>query len=232
MQLTLNEGEWGYFFKPEEFYFAKLEETNDLADGTYLFFKERAYIEDIGQTVIQTTYGVIRQDSFEVMNKREFSKYLAQCLVEYLITNNSFPKKIKLKEELQPRKVAKFMYLAPYETFHLSIKQDMLPNKKDPYQFITVDLKEAFDKLLQSAEDKHKIEYAKSSRATCRKCGEKIMKGELRIGKPHYFQEHLTYHWYHENCYYLKQLLPEDFDGLDNLEEEDKKRILSKLARI
>ena len=61
---------------------------------------------------------------------------------------------------------------------------------------------------------------------------EKIAKGEVRIGKPTFFNDHLTYKWHHENCFYLRQIGKEDIEGLDDLEPEDKERILQKLSKF
>ena len=85
--------------------------------------------------------------------------------------------------------------------------------------------------LAQKKEDaKWKIEYAKSSRAKCRKCGDKIEKGEVRIGKPTYFQDNLTYHWHHEKCVFMASLDSNEVTGLDELEEYDRKRIETNLG--
>jgi len=46
----------------------------------------------------------------------------------------------------------------------------------------------------------HVIEHAKSDRASCRKCREKIAKDELRFGLETVFQDASTFHWYHLKC--------------------------------
>ena len=46
----------------------------------------------------------------------------------------------------------------------------------------------------------HLIEHAKSGRASCRKCREKIAKDELRFGHETVFQDAVTYQWYHLKC--------------------------------
>lgn len=46
----------------------------------------------------------------------------------------------------------------------------------------------------------HLIEHAKSGRAKCRKCREKIEKDELRFGHETMFEGSPTYQWYHLKC--------------------------------
>ena len=57
-----------------------------------------------------------------------------------------------------------------------------------------------------------KIEAAKSSRAACRLCGEKIKKGELRFGEEYESEYGLSFRWYHLPCAAKK--LPALFRGV------------------
>ncbi|MFW9928627.1 MAG: PARP-type zinc finger-containing protein [Candidatus Thorarchaeota archaeon] len=69
----------------------------------------------------------------------------------------------------------------------------------------------------------YKIEYSKSSRATCQVCGEKIEKGDIRIGVPSYFQAYLSYKWQHAKCTQFGGAvpLPKDMKGADQIELDD-----------
>ncbi|MHA2289383.1 MAG: PARP-type zinc finger-containing protein [Promethearchaeota archaeon] len=73
----------------------------------------------------------------------------------------------------------------------------------------------------------YKIEYAKSSRATCKVCGEKIEKRDIRIGVPSYFQQYLSYKWQHAKCTIFGGQVPKpvDMDGFDEIEENDKQTL-------
>lgn len=66
-----------------------------------------------------------------------------------------------------------------------------------------------------------KVENAKSARSTCKGCSEKIEKGELRIGKPSVFKEHVTHKWYHVDCARREELVMDVVKGLEELSEED-----------
>lgn len=82
---------------------------------------------------------------------------------------------------------------------------------------------------------------AKSGRAGCKKCKQKIESGSLRIGKvsPNPFGSGKMKMWYHVNCMFevfskqrattAKIESPDDVDGWDNLGEEDQEEILSHL---
>jgi len=74
-----------------------------------------------------------------------------------------------------------------------------------------------------------RVEYAKSSRATCRKCNKIIDKNTLRIGEPSYYQEHLSYKWYHEDCVDLSKFKEEMLSGLVEIKQHDRRRIEKKL---
>jgi hypothetical protein len=73
----------------------------------------------------------------------------------------------------------------------------------------------------------YKIEYAKSSRATCKICSEKIEKRDIRIGVPSYFQQYLSYKWQHSKCTTFGGQVPKpvDMDGYENIDEEDQKSL-------
>lgn len=65
----------------------------------------------------------------------------------------------------------------------------------------------------------HLIEHAKSGRASCRKCREKIAKDELRFGHETVFQDASTYQWYHLKC--AAEKVANDFGkALRDFEEE------------
>ncbi|OLS27409.1 MAG: hypothetical protein HeimC3_04080 [Candidatus Heimdallarchaeota archaeon LC_3] len=80
----------------------------------------------------------------------------------------------------------------------------------------------------------YKIEYAKSSRSTCKLCNEKIMKEEIRVGVPGYFQQYLTYKWQHSKCTTFGAAVPnpEDLEGYNDLNEKDKEKISESVTKV
>jgi len=85
------------------------------------------------------------------------------------------------------------------------------------------------------------IEYAKSSRAKCRKCEEKIEKGVIRISKLMEPEEKKfaaqVPHWHHVECFLLRREELEaetfgaaDIPGFSSLSAEDQKEVSAKVA--
>ena len=62
-----------------------------------------------------------------------------------------------------------------------------------------------------------------------RTCDSNIEKGTVRLGEPHYYENHLNYRWHHEDCVFFQRLEKENIKGFDLLEDEDRKRIEEKL---
>ncbi|KAI4498125.1 hypothetical protein M0802_006611 [Mischocyttarus mexicanus] len=87
------------------------------------------------------------------------------------------------------------------------------------------------------------IEYAKSSRAMCRGCEEKIMKEEVRISKKDYESDEARRYggldrWYHLECFVKLRTELEFFDqadslaGFKSLSKEDQADVKKKLPKI
>ncbi|MBY9000028.1 MAG: hypothetical protein KGD64_03870, partial [Candidatus Heimdallarchaeota archaeon] len=96
---------------------------------------------------------------------------------------------------------------------------------------ITELVQEGVENLIMEEDKKGtwKAEYAKSSRSTCKSCGSKIEKGKVRVGEASYFDDHLSYKWNHEDCIYWSKISKDKITGLDELEEDDNKRIAAKI---
>ena len=221
-----SENEWGFFIDPLTFDINNIEE--EIPPGSFIVIKEREYIEDIDRTVIQTTYGIVEKNKFQPMNKRELSSIISKACAEYILSNSAFPPKVKLEKELVEEKPAQLAFLmSNHDTFHLKISEKLLENQ-DPVSLIDRIIEKETSKLtLYDREEIWKIEYAKSSRSTCKTCGIKIEKEKVRVGEPYYYEDHLNYRWHHEDCIFWNTLNIEDLQGLEDLQTEDKNRIIS-----
>ena len=221
-----SDNEWGYFIDPETFAINPIEE--EIPHGSFVIIKEREYIEDIDRTVIQTTYGIVEEKKFQPLNKRELSSAMSIACANYILNNKTLPPKVKLEKELVEDKPAQLAFLmSNYDVFHLKISSKILSGN-DPFNLINDIIQSESSKLtLDDREEIWKVEYAKSSRSTCRTCNIKIEKDKVRIGEPHYFGEHLNYRWHHEECFFWSKLSLDMLDGLDDLGKEDRKRINS-----
>ncbi len=153
---------------------------------------------------------------------------MSEACSKYILSKNSLPPKVKVEKELKKDKPAQLAFvMTNYDTFHLKITSEMLEDS-DPYEKIKEIMGNETEKVTvyDLTEDKWKVEYAKSSRAKCRSCGMNIEKGTVRLGEPHYYENHLNYRWHHEKCIFWKGLNKNQLD-LGELEKEDKKRIES-----
>ena len=218
------ENEWGWFIEPETFKISKIIE--DIPSGSFVIIKEKEYVEDIDRTVIQTIFGVVEGNKFQPMNKREISPLLSEACAKYILKNEALPPKVQIEKDLKKDKAAQLAFIMnKHDTFHLKITNGLLKDK-NPYDVITEIKQNDTGKLsMEKKEEIWLIEYAKSSRSTCKSCGIKIEKGKVRVGEPYFYEDHLNYRWNHEGCIFWKKIGLQNTTGLDELEEEDKKRI-------
>jgi len=81
------------------------------------------------------------------------------------------------------------------------------------------------------------VEYAKSDRSSCVKCGSQILKSEIRIGQQ-YDRDHSSYRWYHLECYQYAKNFPkkaktaEEFlFGYERITSIDQKRVARSMEK-
>ncbi len=229
MKIDLDsENEWGHFIDPHSFQIVEI--IDEVPLGSFVVIKEREFIEDIDRTVIQTIYGIVEEKKFQPMNKRELSKLMSKACGKYILDFNQLPPKVMVKKKLQIDKPAQLAFImSNRDTFHLKLDKDDLDGG-NPYEIINSIIEnQDFKSTMYDREEKWKIEYAKSSRSKCRTCSSNIEKDTVRLGEPHYFEEHLNYRWHHEDCVFFQRMDKENIKGLDTLNDEDRKRIEEKL---
>ena len=229
MKIDLDsENEWGHFIDPDSFQIVEI--TDEVPQGSFVVIKEREYIEDIDRTVIQTTYGIIESNKFQPMNKRELSKFMSIACGIYILNFDKLPPKVMIEKQLKLDKPAQLAFImSNRDTFHLKLEKSALEGG-NPIEIINSIMEnQDFTSTMYDREERWKIEYAKSSRSKCRTCDSNIEKGTVRLGEPHYYENHLNYRWHHEDCVFLQRLEKENIKGLDNLEDDDRKRIEEKL---
>lgn len=166
--------------------------------------------------------------NLEKMDKRSISKILHEKLINYIVTERKINNNFQLAEKsISKNGIVKYeMIFSDYVSFNISIKPIQLGVDDVSLFIIQLPIEETktYRRGLGSTSDNGeswKIEYAKSSRAVCKTCNEKIMKKEVRLGQPSYYQEHLTYKWHHLKC---NKLFNSKFNlvGLEDLDDKDK----------
>jgi DNA ligase-3 len=97
------------------------------------------------------------------------------------------------------------------------------------------------DESQQQTTKKFFVDRAKTGRATCKKCKEKLEAGVLRLAKSGYnpYGPGPLKLWHHVDCMFevfskqrattAKIETPDDVDGWSDLEEEDQEELLKKL---
>ena len=111
-----------------------------------------------------------------------------------------------------------------YISFNIVLKPSEL-DVEDVSSYIT---SLPIEQLKAEKKDPWKVELAKSSRAKCQYCKQKIEKSTIRIGQPSYFQEHLSYAWHHLDC--IKDFNPNnDLIGLNDLDADQQQLVHDQL---
>ncbi|MHA2365043.1 MAG: PARP-type zinc finger-containing protein [Candidatus Hodarchaeales archaeon] len=165
---------------------------------------------------------LISLNECEKINKRKATQLLLVPLTNYLKKKKLRPKRSEFVEKTKTKagKVKYEIKFSQYDSFNLVFTPEILETS-DVSNFVnSIPLdQEDLEKANQDTPP-WKVEYARSSRAKCRKCNDKIMKEDLRIGEPSFYENHLSYRWYHKNC--ISNLKDRNIDGLDDLKDIDK----------
>ncbi len=92
--------------------------------------------------------------------------------------------------------------------------------------------------MLKLVDDHPKIERARSSRSSCRTCGQKILKDIYRIGIPYQFtrpdgEKITSYGWYHPECVPFNSIQPtvNILESDMTIEPKEKKQIIGSLKK-
>ncbi len=230
MKLELKTDEWGYMIDPETLEMKNIIE--EVPEGFFILIKAKEHVEDIGRTIVNTEYGYVEKNAFRPLDKRGLSAKISESCANYILQTNNMPRHITLKKDMKDNKPVELLFtLSVYDQFHLKLTPEQLKTD-NPKELIEEIIKNTdFGKEEEEEEHKWKVEYAKSSRSTCKKCGEKIEKGVVRIGKPNLFQEHLNYQWHHVECIYWPSVFRSSFDDMSEINVEDREILKEKFKK-
>lgn len=202
--------DWGYWINPDTFRTPRIKKS--IRVGAIFFIKTRETLED-GRQIIVTTYGVTKPDGTREMDKRDASKILAKQMLDYMLAKKMYPPKTSFKKSYANGNVDLSYEPTEYDSFTIRLTPELVRGNVEDF----LDSLSSFEEIEKEAS--WKIEPAKSGRATCRTCSKPISKGELRIGEPYMFDEHVTYRWHHLSCQLgvLQIMDLEDLDGYSEL---------------
>ncbi|NPD88802.1 MAG: hypothetical protein HGN29_08750 [Asgard group archaeon] len=224
------ETEWGYLINPKNFQILRIKD--DIPEGFFVILKQREFVIEINRTVVKNTYGFVKKNALQKLDKRKLSEYLAAACADFILKNTNLPPNVLIEGDLKYMKPANLAFsVTSYDVFHLKIDSVLLKGE-NPKELLESIMKERNRSLsFKKKEMRWKVEYAKSSRATCKKCNNKIEKNTLRIGEPSYYQEHLSFKWFHEDCVDLSKFDETKLSGLVEIKPHDRRRIEKKLKK-
>ncbi len=230
MKINLDEDtEWGYSIDPRNFIQMKIEK--EIPEGFFFVIKKREYIEEIERTVIRNVYGRIKTGQVQKYDKKQLSEMLSSTLARYIMKNKILPKHVKINGDLKYTKPANLIFfVGNFDIFHLKIDSNDLDGNNPKEILEKIIQKSTKNLFMKVRENKWKLEYAKSGVSKCNKCKNYIERDSLRLGEPSYYQENLSFRWYHENCVNWSKFNPDMLVGLNEIKQQDRKRIESKIS--
>jgi hypothetical protein len=227
MQLDRSK-EWGFFINPNDFSIHELK--GEIANESFIILRKRMFEEGVGKILIRSFYGIILNEKFVYLTKKELSERIAVQCAKFIIKNSKLPPRVTIEKQPKENKPVDLVYtFSYYDTFNLRITETMLDGK-DPKTIIERIIAKSNKNLYEAETEKiWRLEYAPHGRELCKKCKRQIKKGEIRLGEPFHTIDYLTYKWYHSKCLNLSKMEKDYVTGIENLKDEDKRRIEKKL---
>lgn len=207
--------EWAYWVNPKTFRMPRLKKSIPL--GVVLLEKAKETSEN-GRMFVDTKYFLVEKNGPKPITKVEASRILAKQLLEYIKTKKMWPPHFQIKEVFDNGNVDILYAPTVFDKFTLKLTEYQVEGNVPRFLH---SLKEFAQEILW------KVEPAKSGRSTCRTCYSSIAKGELRIGEPSFFQEHLSYNWHHVRCIKsaITDVTPEQLEGYSDLSLNEKEEL-------
>ena len=201
--------------------------TGKVPEGSIVLTKEQETL-DTGVTITNTDYSLAKDgEVVTLVDKRAASKILATLFVDYMKKHGEYPSGASFGKSYKNGNVEIDYRASDYDNFKIRLTSDDVGG--DPEEFL-MNLNPASKKKF-IPQDNWKIEPAKSSRSSCKTCGHSIGKGELRLGEPSYFQEHLSYKWHHFACIAndIWGIPESNLDGFSSLTDDEKAKVKKSL---
>jgi hypothetical protein len=211
--------DWGYWVNPDTFFTPRIKKS--IRVGAVYYEKNREILDD-GRQIIATTYGVAKSHGTEEMGKREVSQILAKQMVEYMREKMAFPPNTSVKKILKNGNADIAYEPSDFDKFTIRFTPSLVGGNVEDFLNSLGDFEEK-----DEADLTWKVEPAKSSRSTCKTCGEKIKKDELRLGEPGMFDDHVTYKWHHLSCLsrQLRWIDLDSLEGYSDLSDDQKSKL-------
>jgi len=212
--------DWGYWINPDTFRTPRIKKS--VRVGAVLFLKDRETLDD-GRQIIVTAFGVAGKSGIKEMGKKDASIIIAEQMLDFMKARNMYPPKTKIKKTYSNGNVDLDYSPTEYDSFTIHLTPKMVGG--DVQDFL--DDLNPFKDDMPDPQMSWKVEPAKSSRATCKTCSQSIQKGELRLGEPSLFDEHITYRWHHLTCaaHLINDTMLDTLVGYEELTREQKEQL-------
>ena len=229
MKIKLSKpNEWGYFINPETLEIQEL--AGEIQNDSLVIIYKREYRSDLSRSLIRILYAQVSKNMLVYQSKKDLSKRLAKLCSKYMIEKNTMPPKVTIAKEMKEDKPVELVYsFRKNEIFQFQVTNELL-NGKNPKEYIErlIDVSDKdFYKIKE--EKRWKVEYAPNGRALCKKCKRQIKSKEIRFGELQVVEDLMSQQFYHLKCIDWNKLKKDNVYGIDDLKEEDIKRISKKI---
>ncbi len=210
--------EWAYWIHMKTFKMYKLKDT--VSVGSVVLSKSKD--NDGTRSFVSTEYHVAESGGLVPRSKKEINQYIVQRALEYMREKSMWPPNMAVAKTYKNGSVDVSYQPSEYDRFVLTINPALIGGSVEGF---LDSLRE--QKSLEPDSLLPRVEPAKSSRSTCRGCGQNIENETIRVGEPALFQEHVSYGWYHLQCAskLLRSRSPEQLDGFAALSAEQQARV-------
>jgi hypothetical protein len=214
------DAKWAYWINPKTLRLSRLKKHVPI--GSIILTKSQESSEE-GRVFIVTMYSIAKSDGVTRINKDKASAILTQQALDYMKQKNMWPPFTSIKDVYKNGNVDIFYVPSEYDKFILKFTEQLVDT--DVQKFLA-SLKKSIDPSLSWI-----VEPAKSGRATCRTCNTKIDAGELRIGEPYLYEDHVSYKWHHPKCMSRKfiTLLLSRIEGYESLSKSQRENLLRQI---
>lgn len=222
--------EWGTFINPETLEIKEI--VGEIPEKSIVIIRKKEYRSDLSRSVVNTHYATVSKNSLVYLSKRDVAKRLAKQCAQFMLKTGKIPQKITITRKIVENKPVELIYsFSTNEVFQLYITEELLEGK-NPKNFIETLIASSDRDFLKtiSEEEKHwKVTYAPDGRALCKKCKRQIKTKEIRIRKMPREEEPSRQEFYHFNCFAFSKIDPNKIHCINDLSEEDQKKIRKKL---
>lgn len=128
MKTSFEEDGWGFFIHPESLLTEEIASETDVPEGAVIVKKIKQHIEDLGRTVVNTSYYLVQGETEHKENKNAIKKYLAEKMLDYLTAHSEWAPFTTLKKKHQ-RNYRLNYQPNKHDSFELTIQEDQLGGK-------------------------------------------------------------------------------------------------------